>query len=89
MEKLQSRFKSNFESFLSAISQYNIRYRRAAKITGVGTVENLEKIRILETKMYQELLISGLIIPFYFVCEMCEVYQLNQVQIGMIRSNEN
>ena len=89
MEKLHSMFKSNFESFLSAISQYNTRYRRAATKMA-GTVDNLEKIRILETKMYQELLISGLIIPFYFVCEMCEVFQLNQViQIGMIRSDEN
>merc|ERR1711862_157738 len=33
--------------------------------------------------MYQELLSSGLIIPFYFVCEMCEVFQLNQVQIEL------
>ena len=82
MEKVQSRFKCNFESFLSAISQY--RHRSAAKMAGIE-----ENIRILETKMYQELLISGLIIPFYFVCEMCEVFQLNQVQSGMIRSNEN
>ena len=84
MEKVQSRFESNFESFLSAISQYHTRHRRAAKIAGIE-----ENIRILGTKMYQELLISGLIIPFYFVCEMCEVFQLNQVQSGMIRSNEN
>lgn len=84
MEKVQSRFKSNFESFLCAISQYHTRHRRAPKMAG-----SEENIRILETKMYQELLISGLIIPFYFVCEMCEVFQLNQnqVQSGMIRSN--
>ena len=68
MEKVHSIFKC----FLSIIPQYHTQFRRPE--------ENLEKIRILETKMYQELLISGLIIPFYFVCEMCEVFRMNEVQ---------
>ena len=72
MEKVHSIFKC----FLSTIPQYPTRFRRPE--------ENLEKIRILETKMYQELLISGLIIPFYFVCEMCEVFRLNEVPTSMI-----
>ena len=73
MEKVQTIFKC----FLSIIPHYHKRFRRPE--------ENLEKIRILETKMYQELIISGLIIPFYFVCEMCEVFRLNEVQSSMIR----
>ena len=77
MEKVHSIFKC----FLSTIPQYpTARFRRPE--------ENLEKMRILETKMYQELLISGLIIPFYFVCEMCEVFRLNEVQSSMIRYKE-
>ena len=79
MEKVQS----HFESFISAFSQYTTRCWRATKM--MGPVENLEKIRILEKEMYQELLISGLIIPFYFVCEMCEVFRLNQVKSMIIQ----
>ena len=45
----------------------------------------IEKTRILEKEMYQELLISGLIIPFYFVCEMCEVFRLNQVKSMIVQ----
>ena len=73
--------KANSRMRLSPILERDVGRNYAAGIE--------ENIRILETKMYQELLISGLIIPFYFVCEMCEVFQLNQVQSGMIRSNEN
>ena len=81
MEKVQS----HFESFVSAFSQYTTRCWRATKM--MGPVENLEKIRILEKEMYQELLISGLIIPFYFVCEMCEVFRMNQVKSMIIQTS--
>ena len=73
-EKLHSKLKCRLRSFFPAILQQRPRGAR-----GFRTLEDLEKRRILEKEIYNELLVSGLIIPLYFVCEMCEVFHLNQV----------